>query len=123
MIYGSSSKKKAKMVVNNHIHFTEKTLADLPIPTDKNPVIYYDDVQDGLRVKVTYDGAKTYYYAGFIDTPKSVEIGRVGTIKLVDARMKARKLTEADRCDYLAQITRTDLIKFSIVHQKYALEK
>ena len=32
------------MSLNNHINFTEKTLAELPIPTDKRPMTYYDNV-------------------------------------------------------------------------------
>lgn len=86
----------AKM--NNHINFTEKTLAELPIPTDKRPVTYYDNGQAGLCIIATYGGAKTYYfYTKFLGVPKRVKIGRVGTIKLVEARMKARELrTTAD---------------------------
>lgn len=80
-------------MINNHINFTEKTLADLPIPTDNRPVTYYDTGQAGLCIIVTYGGTKTYYfYTKFFGVPKRVKIGRVGTIKLVEARMKAREL-------------------------------
>ncbi len=84
--------------VNNHINFTEKTLAELPIPTDKKPMTYYDNGQAGLCVIATYGGTKTYYfYTKFLGVPKRVKIGRVGTIKLIEARMKARELrTTAD---------------------------
>lgn len=83
---------------NNHINFTEKTLAELPIPTDKKPMTYYDTGQAGLCVIATYGGTKTYYfYTKFLGVPKRVKIGRVGVTKLVDARMKARELrTVAD---------------------------
>lgn len=86
------------MADKNHINFTEKTLAELPIPTDKKPVTYYDNGQAGLCIIVTYGGTKTYYfYTKFLGVPKRVKIGRVGTIKLVEARMKARELrTTAD---------------------------
>ena len=78
---------------NNHINFTEKTLAELLIPTDKKPMTYYDTGQAGLCVIVTYGGTKTYYfYTKFLGVPKRVKIGRVGVTKLVDARMKAREL-------------------------------
>ena len=92
-------KKVAKLVANNHINFTEKVLAELPVPTDKRPVTYYDAGQAGLCVIATYGGTKTYYfYTKFLGVPKRVKIGRVGVIKLVEARMKARELrTESDR--------------------------
>lgn len=84
---------------NNHINFTEKGLVDLPVPKDKKPVTYYDTGQAGLCIIVTYGGTKTYYfYTKFLGAPKRVKIGRVGVIKLIEARMKARELrTEADR--------------------------
>ena len=87
------------MKMNSHINFTEKVLADLPIPTDKRPVTYYDAGQAGLCLIVTYGGAKTYYfYAKVLGVPKRVKIGRVGATKLVEARMKARELrTIADQ--------------------------
>ena len=87
--------------MNNRFNFTEKTLAGLPIPADKKPVVYYDDGQPGLCVNVTYGGTKTYYsYIKFQGTPKRTKIGRVGTAKLVDARTKARELkTIADHGD------------------------
>ena len=89
------------MAINTHINFTEKTLSDLPIPTDKRPVTYYDTGQAGLCVMITYGGTKTYYfYTKFLGVPKRVKIGRVGLTKLVDARMKARELrTVADHGD------------------------
>ena len=81
------------MSLNNHINFTEKTLAELPIPTDKRPMTYYDNGQPGLCIIVTYGGTKTYYfYTKFLGVPKRVKIGRVGVTKLVEARMKAREL-------------------------------
>lgn len=80
-------------MTNNHINFTEKTLAELPIPTDKRPMTYYDTGQPGLCIIVTYGGTKTYYfYTKFLGVPKRVKIGRVGVTKLVEARMKAREL-------------------------------
>lgn len=82
-------------------NFTEKSLAVLPVPTDKRPVVYYDDGQPGLCVITTYGGTRTYYsYIKFQGVPKRTKIGRVGTTKLVDARAKARELkTIADHGD------------------------
>lgn len=88
--------------MNNRFNFTEKALTALPIPTDKKPVVYYDDGQPGLCVIVTYGGTKTYYsYIKFQGVPKRTKIGRVGpTTKLIDARAKARELkTIADHGD------------------------
>lgn len=88
-------------LMNNRFNFTEKSLTTLPIPTDKKPVVYYDDGQPGLCVIVTYGGTKTYYsYIKFQGVPKRTKIGRVGTTKLVAARIKARELkTTADHGD------------------------
>ena len=80
---------------SNHIHFTEKVLADLRIPAPGSPqAVYYDTGStDGLCVIITYGGTKTYYaYMKYFGTPKRVKIGRVGDIKLVDARKKAHEL-------------------------------
>lgn len=92
-------------MLNNHINFTEKGLANLPTPADKSPVTYYDTGQTGLCLIATYGGTKTYYfYAKVLGVPKRVKIGRVGVTKLVEARMKVRELrTEADKGNDLAQ--------------------
>lgn len=84
---------------DNHINFTEKVLASLSVPTDKKPVTYYDEGQPGLCVILTYGGTKTYYfYTKFRGVPKRVKIGRVGVIKLIEARIKVRELRAlADR--------------------------
>ena len=50
------------MVAKTHINFTEKVLAEIPVPTDKKPMTYYDTGQAGLCVIVTYGGTKTYYF-------------------------------------------------------------
>lgn len=93
------------MVAKTHINFTEKVLAEIPVPTNKKPMTYYDAGQAGLCMIVTYGGTKTYYfYVKFFGVPKRVKIGRVGIMKLVDARMKARELrAKADRGDDPAQ--------------------
>lgn len=80
-----------------HINFTEKTIANLPIPSKEDgQQVYYDTgIKDGLMLIVTYGGTKTYYFFMFFKgQPKRVKIGRVGDIKLIDARAKAHTLRE-----------------------------
>lgn len=81
--------------MNNRLNFTERTLENLPIPTDKQLVYYDSGSRDGLCVIVTYGGAKTYYsYIKFNGAPKRTKIGRVGQIKLNKAREIAHTFKE-----------------------------
>lgn len=59
-------------------------------------VINYDSgTKDGLCVIVTYGGTKTYYsYLKFQGAPLRTKIGRVGDIKLIDARAEAHTMRE-----------------------------
>jgi integrase len=85
------------MTKANHINFTEKTLADLPIPAQgEKQAVYYDTgSNDGLCVIITYGGTKTYYaYMKYMGMPKRIKIGRVGATKVVAARKKAHELKE-----------------------------
>ncbi len=79
------------------INFTEKILANIPLP-DKSAgqAIYYDSgTADGLQLIVTYGGSKTYYfYALFQGRPIRDKIGKVGQIKLVQAREIAHSKRE-----------------------------
>lgn len=80
-----------------HINFTEKGIAALPTPSKEDgQQIYYDTgTTDGLMLIITYGGTKTYYlYMLFQGRPTRVKIGRVGDIKLVDARADAHTLRE-----------------------------
>ena len=82
-------------MATNRINFTERALENLSIPTSGQAVYYDTGSHDGLCVIVTYGGAKTYYaYMKFQGTPKRVKIGRVGQIKLCDARRQAHSLKE-----------------------------
>lgn len=79
------------------INFTEKTLATLPLPAKNDgQAIYYDSgTSDGLQLIVTYGGSKTYYfYALFQGRPIRDKIGKVGQIKLVQAREIAHSKRE-----------------------------
>lgn len=82
---------------SEHINFTEKTIANLPTPTKEQGIsIYYDTgTTDGLSIRITYGGTKTYYFAmRFQGRTVQFKIGRVGDIKLVDARAKAHTYRE-----------------------------
>lgn len=79
------------------MNFIEKALESLPVPAKEDGVqIYYDKgCKDGLSLRVTYGGTKTYYfYMFFQGRPVRFKIGRVGDIKLVNARAKAHTLRE-----------------------------
>lgn len=79
------------------MNFTEKAVASLPIPSPEEKLhIYYDTgCRDGLSIRVTYGGTKTYYFFMFFQgRPVQFKIGRVGDIKLVNARAKAHTLRE-----------------------------
>ena len=80
-----------------HINFTEKSISALPTPSKEDgQQIYYDTgTTDGLMLIITYGGTKTYYlYMLFQGRPTRVKIGRVGDIKLIDARADAHTLRE-----------------------------
>lgn len=80
-----------------HVNFTEKTIVSLPIPTkEQGAQIYYDTgSKDGLSLRVTYGGTKTYYFGVFFHgRPVQFKIGRVGQIKLIKAREIAHSLKE-----------------------------
>lgn len=80
-----------------HINFTEKGMFALQVPSkEAGQQVYYDTgTTDGLMLIVTYGGTKTYYFNMFFQgRPIRVKIGRVGDIKLVDARAKAHTLRE-----------------------------
>lgn len=82
---------------SQHINFTEKTVAALPIPTKEEGLsIYYDTgTTDGLSIRITYGGTKTYYFAmRFQGRTVQFKIGRVGDIKLTDARARAHTYRE-----------------------------
>ncbi len=82
-------------MANNRFNFTERALNALPTPKEKQAVYYDTGSHDGLCVIITYGGAKTYYsYIKFQGIPRRTKIGRVGQIKLIDARAKAHSLKE-----------------------------
>ena len=80
---------------SKHINFTEKAIANLPLPAKEDGQhIYYDSgTKDGLQLIVTYGGSKTYYfYAFFQGRPIRSKIGKAGQMKLVDARAIAHDM-------------------------------
>ena len=82
---------------SQHIKFTEKELENLPLPTKANgPVTYYDiGCSDGLCVIVSYGGSKTYYFLTYFNgQTMRVKLGKVGQLKLIDARKIAHSKKE-----------------------------
>lgn len=80
-----------------HINFTEKGIAALPIPTKQDgQAIYYDSgSKDGLMLIVTYGGTKTFYhYVFFEKKPVRTKIGRWPQFKVAAARAVAHTMSE-----------------------------
>ena len=80
-----------------HINFTEKGIAALPIPAKEDgQAIYYDSgSKDGLMLIVTYGGTKTFYHYMFFEKkPVRTKIGRWPQFKVVAARAAAHTLSE-----------------------------
>jgi integrase len=118
------------------INFTEKAIAALPIPSleDRQQTYHDTGTTDGLMLIITYGGTKTYYfYMLFQGRPTRVKIGRVGDIKLADARNRAHTLREdatkgidpsAKRKEDLNDITLKQFYKtiyrpeYSVIHKK-----
>jgi len=80
-----------------HINFTEKGIAALPIPAKEDgQAIYYDSGStDGLMMIVTYGGTKTFYhYISFEKKPVRTKIGRWPQFKVMAARAAAHTMSE-----------------------------
>lgn len=82
---------------SQHINFTEKGIAALPIPTKQDgQAIYYDSgSRDGLMLIATYGGTKTFYhYVFFEKKPVRTKIGRWPQFKVAAARAVAHTMSE-----------------------------
>ncbi len=82
---------------SQHIDFTEKCIAALPIPTKQDgQAIYYDSgSKDGLMLIVTYGGTKTFYHYMFFEKkPVRTKIGRWPQFKVSAARAVAHTMSE-----------------------------
>jgi integrase len=78
-----------------HIKFTDRTIATLPIPPHGQRVEYADTETDGLRLRVTSSGVKTFSLLRRIRNGpmERVTLGRFpDAYKAESARTKARKL-------------------------------
>jgi integrase len=78
-----------------HIHFNQKTIDSLPLPTkEEKSKIYYDKGCDcGLTLIVTYGGSKTYYfYKKYQGKPIRIKIAKANEMRLANARMEADRL-------------------------------
>lgn len=82
---------------SQHINFTEKGIAALPIPAKQDgQAIYYDSgSRDGLMLIATYGGTKTFYhYVFFEKKPVRTKIGRWPQFKVAAARAVAHTMSE-----------------------------
>ncbi len=76
------------------IHFNEKTIASLPLPTkEEGTKIYYDTGCENLSLIVSYGGSKTYYFLKFFQKrPLRIKIGKTSERKLIEARDEVTRL-------------------------------
>lgn len=76
------------------IHFNEKTIAALPLPTkEEGTKIYYDTGCENLSLIVSYGGSKTYYFLKFFQKrPLRIKIGKTSERKLIEARDEVTRL-------------------------------
>lgn len=120
--------------MSNKFNFTEKDVAKLCAPAQGSKTYYDSGSKDGLIVIVSNGGTKTYYsYIYFQGSPRRTKIGRVGDIKLIDARAIAHTHREqatkgedpsAKRKEDLNDITLKQFYEtiyrpeYSVVHNK-----
>lgn len=78
----------------NYLNFTEKALNALPNPeSGASDVIYHDTGCPALCLRVSNGGTKTYFlYKKYNGQPLKITIGRLGDIKLYDARKQAEDM-------------------------------
>ena len=83
------------MPQNTHIHFNEKTIANLPLPDNiTKQVTYYDTGCPNLCLIVGYGGTKTYYFLRkFQGNVIRRKIGKTTEIHLQNARQEAIDMT------------------------------
>ncbi len=71
----------------------EKTVLALPVPSDKENVIYYDSKLSCFGVKVTKSGKRTFIVRKrFNGVDRKIKIGELGTWSVALAREEAREL-------------------------------
>ena len=74
----------------NTINFTKKALDNLPIPTDDSRPSYYDEQVNGLLIRVTSKGTKSYMVFRRINgVPKKNTLGTYPEMTIEQARREA----------------------------------
>ena len=76
----------------NTINFTKKALDNLPIPTGDSRPSYYDEQVNGLLIRVTSKGTKSYMVFRRINgVPKKNTLGTYPNMTIEQARSEAIK--------------------------------
>ena len=75
------------------MRLTDLTIPNLPVP-ETGAKVYADDTLRGFGVRVTSTGVRAYVWTHGRSRTR-VTLGRVGIIKLADARQKCRELAAA----------------------------
>lgn len=82
------------MKKSNYLNFTEKALNALPIPEPGiTDVIYHDTGCSALCLRVSNVGTKTFFmYKKYNGRPMKITIGRLGDVKLYEARQQVEDM-------------------------------
>jgi integrase len=75
--------------MNNKFNFTKSAIEALPIPTDRKE--YFDTKLQGLQLRVTSKGIKTFCYYRWIKSdkkPERITLGRYPDLSIEEARVK-----------------------------------
>lgn len=81
---------------SNKINFTKLALSELPAP-DKGRVVYYDSKQQGLQLRVSASGAKSFSFYKRIKggEPERVTLGQFPDVTVEQARRQAAQMSAA----------------------------
>ncbi len=83
---------------NRTINFTKAALDSLPIPAQGKRVTYHDSKTDGLQIRVTSSGVKTFNVFRWVSVdgkPERVTLGRYPHMSIEKAREKAQVINAA----------------------------
>lgn len=89
-------------------NFVDKRLIDIKPPT-KGQVMYRDEKEKGLVLRVSYGGKKVFYlYKRFDGRPRLIKIGNFPKISITDARIAVRNLkTKIEKGEYNTKVNST----------------
>jgi len=82
-------------------NFVDKKLIEIK-PPNKGQVMYRDEKEKGLVLRVSYGGKKVFYlYKRFDGRPRLIKVGNFPKISITDARIAVRNLkTKIERGEY-----------------------